>query len=88
MPALNSVTDYLSIDLLYPGFHGAESFESLATFHPQFFDKKEIHFYLFKTKVETYLKNGVEKTLLEQVTDLAGIKDATDHTDTEHAYYR
>ncbi len=38
--------------------------------------------------VDITLKNGVEKTLLEQVTGLNGIKDATDHTDTEHAYYR
>ncbi len=38
--------------------------------------------------VDITLKNGVEKTLLEQVTGLTGIKDATDHTDTEHAYYR
>jgi Fe/S biogenesis protein NfuA len=38
--------------------------------------------------VDITLKNSVEKTLLEQITDLAGIKDSTDHTDTEHAYYR
>ena len=38
--------------------------------------------------VDITLKNSVEKSLLEQVPDLVGIKDATDHTDTEHAYYR
>ena len=38
--------------------------------------------------VDITLKHGVESTLLEQVPDLAGIRDATDHTDTEHAYYR
>ena len=34
------------------------------------------------------LKNGVEKTLMERIPELTGIKDATDHTVTEHAYYQ
>ena len=38
--------------------------------------------------VDITLKNGVERTLMEQVPDLAGIRDATDHTVTENAYYR
>lgn len=38
--------------------------------------------------VDITLKHGVEKSLLEQVPELVGIKDATDHTDTEHAYYQ
>jgi Fe/S biogenesis protein NfuA len=38
--------------------------------------------------VDITLKNGVERSLLEQVPDLAGIRDVTDHTVTEHAYYR
>ncbi|MDH3643782.1 MAG: Fe-S biogenesis protein NfuA [Gammaproteobacteria bacterium] len=38
--------------------------------------------------VDITLKNSVEKSLLEQIPDLTAIKDATDHTDTEHAYYR
>ena len=38
--------------------------------------------------VDITLKNGVEKTLLEQIPELTGIRDATDHTVTEHAYYR
>ena len=37
--------------------------------------------------VDITLKNGVERSLLEQVPDLAGIRDATDHTYTENAYY-
>ena len=37
--------------------------------------------------VDITLKNGVETTLLEQIPELAGIKDATDHTFTENAYY-
>ncbi len=37
--------------------------------------------------VDITLKNGVESTLLEQVPELTGIRDATDHTVTEHAYY-
>ncbi len=38
--------------------------------------------------VDITLKNSVEKSLLEQIPELTGIKDATDHTVTEHAYYR
>ncbi|MEZ5557413.1 MAG: Fe-S biogenesis protein NfuA [Pseudomonadales bacterium] len=38
--------------------------------------------------VDITLKNGVEKTLLEQIPELTGIRDSTDHTVTEHAYYR
>ena len=34
------------------------------------------------------LKEGIEKTLLEQVTGLAGVKDMTDHSQTENAYYK
>lgn len=38
--------------------------------------------------VDITLKNGVERALLEQVPDLAGIRDVTDHTVTENAYYQ
>ncbi len=38
--------------------------------------------------VDITLKQGVETTLKERVPDLTGIKDATDHTVTENAYYR
>jgi Fe/S biogenesis protein NfuA len=38
--------------------------------------------------VDITLKNGVERTLLDQIPDLTGIRDVTDHTVTEHAYYR
>ena len=37
--------------------------------------------------VDMTLKDGVEKTLLEQIPQLAGVKDITDHTDTSQAYY-
>lgn len=37
--------------------------------------------------VDITLKNGVEKTLLEQVPGLAGIRDVTDHSDRANAYY-
>lgn len=37
--------------------------------------------------VDITLKQGVETTLLERVPDLTGIKDATDHSITENAYY-
>ncbi len=37
--------------------------------------------------VDQTLKGGVEKTLLEQVPHLQGVRDMTDHTDTSQAYY-
>jgi len=37
--------------------------------------------------VDQTLKGGVEKTLLEQIPQLQGIRDVTDHTDTSQAYY-
>ncbi len=37
--------------------------------------------------VDQTLKGGVEKTLLEQIPQLAGVRDITDHTDTSQAYY-
>lgn len=38
--------------------------------------------------VDVTLKEGVEKTLLEQVVGLKGVRDLTDHTVTENAYYK
>ena len=38
--------------------------------------------------VDITLKNSVEVSLLEQIPELTAIRDQTDHTDTEHAYYR
>ncbi len=37
--------------------------------------------------VDQTLKGGVEKTLLEQIPQLTGVRDTTDHTDTSNAYY-
>ncbi|MBV1904621.1 MAG: Fe-S biogenesis protein NfuA [Pseudomonadales bacterium] len=37
--------------------------------------------------VDMTLKNGVEKTLLEQISELSSIQDATDHSITDKAYY-
>ncbi len=37
--------------------------------------------------VDMTLKDGVEKTLLEKVPELKGVKDVTDHSDTSNAYY-
>jgi Fe/S biogenesis protein NfuA len=37
--------------------------------------------------VDQTLKGGVEKTLLEQIPQLAGVRDTTDHSDTSNAYY-
>lgn len=38
--------------------------------------------------VDLTLKQGVEKTLLEQIPELKRIQDATDHSQKEHAYYQ
>ncbi len=38
--------------------------------------------------VDITLKQGVERALLEQIPELTGIRDATDHTVTANAYYR
>ncbi|WP_416884765.1 Fe-S biogenesis protein NfuA [Marinospirillum sp.] len=38
--------------------------------------------------VDLTLKDGVEKTLLERLPELKGIRDVTDHTVTENAYYK
>lgn len=38
--------------------------------------------------VEATLKEGVEKTLMEQVPELSGVRDMTDHTDRSQAYYK
>ncbi len=37
--------------------------------------------------VEMTLKDGVEKTLLEHLPELAGVRDITDHSDRSNAYY-
>ncbi|MEE4463950.1 NifU family protein, partial [Azotobacter chroococcum] len=37
--------------------------------------------------VDMTLKDGVEKTLLERIPDLKGVRDATDHSNRENAYY-
>ena len=37
--------------------------------------------------VDTTLKDGVERTLLEQLPQLKGVRDITDHSVTENAYY-
>ncbi|WP_373092219.1 Fe-S biogenesis protein NfuA [Zhongshania sp.] len=38
--------------------------------------------------VDVTLKEGVEKTLLEKVPGLSGVKDSTDHTNTDNAYFK
>ncbi len=37
--------------------------------------------------VEMTLKDGVEKTLMENLPELAGVRDLTDHSDKSNAYY-
>jgi Fe/S biogenesis protein NfuA len=36
--------------------------------------------------VDLTLKDGVEKTLMEKIPELKGVRDVTDHTDTSNAY--
>ena len=38
--------------------------------------------------VDVTLKEGVEKTLLEKVPGLTAVRDVTDHTNRDNAYYR
>lgn len=38
--------------------------------------------------VESTLKDGVEKSLLEQIPQLTAVRDVTDHTDSSHAYFK
>ena len=38
--------------------------------------------------VDLTLKDGVEKTLLEQLPQLKGVRDVTDHSVTENAFYQ
>lgn len=38
--------------------------------------------------VDVTLKDGVEKTLLEQLPELSAVKDITDHSIQENAYYK
>lgn len=37
--------------------------------------------------VDLTLKDGVERTLMERIPELKGVRDVTDHTDTSNAYY-
>jgi len=37
--------------------------------------------------VNTTLKDGVERTLRERIPELTGVRDVTDHTNRENAYY-
>ena len=37
--------------------------------------------------VDVTLKEGVEKTLMERIPELGGIRDMTDHSDKSQAYY-
>ncbi len=38
--------------------------------------------------VDMTLKDGVEKTLLERIAELKGVRDVTDHTVRENAYFK
>lgn len=38
--------------------------------------------------VDITLKQGVERSLLAQIPELVAIKDSTDHSVREHAYYQ
>ena len=38
--------------------------------------------------IDVTLKDGVEKTLIENVPEITGIIDSTDHSNTENAYFK
>lgn len=38
--------------------------------------------------VDLTLKDGVERTLMERIPELKGVRDVTDHTVTENAFYK
>ena len=38
--------------------------------------------------VDFTLKEGIEKSLIEQIPEVVGVKDVTDHTVDENAYYK
>ena len=38
--------------------------------------------------VDLTLKEGIEKSLVEQIPEVVGVKDVTDHTIDEYAYYK
>ena len=38
--------------------------------------------------VDLTLKEGIEKSLVEQIPEVVGVKDVTDHTIDENAYYK
>jgi Fe/S biogenesis protein NfuA len=38
-------------------------------------------------QADVTLREGIERTLLERVPELKGVRDVTDHTQKENAYY-
>ena len=38
-------------------------------------------------QADVTLKDGIERTLLERIPELKGVRDVTDHTQKENAYY-
>ena len=38
--------------------------------------------------VDMTLKQGVEKTLVERIPEIVGVKDLTDHSETDNAYFK
>ena len=53
---LNSVTEFLQLK-------NSMLTEDLEKHHPEFSSPREISYYVFGKKTETYIKNGVEKKL-------------------------
>ena len=40
------------------------------------------------SQLDLTLRDGVEKTLMDKIPDLAGVRDITDHSDSSNAYYK
>ena len=37
--------------------------------------------------IDVTLKDGIEKTLVDQLPEITAVKDITDHSQNENAYY-
>ncbi len=40
------------------------------------------------SQLDLTLRDGVEKTLMDSIPELAGVRDITDHSDSSNAYYK
>ena len=59
----NSATEFIkNQNTLYPSYCKEETFFKNVLEYPECFSEKEVNFYVFENKEESYIKNGVTKT--------------------------